>query len=247
MANSRKVAIITGGARGIGAAICRKLARDGFDLHVSYNKSQDQINQLKKELTGQNVSFSMSQGDLTNPETCKKLVDDCLSHHGRLDALVLNAGLFMMGDLESVSMTDWRTLIDTNLSSAVNILKNTLPKLRESKGNIIFIGTGSISHPVPAVDYPAYEASKAGLYVLLKSLSVSAGVHGVRVNMISPGMIDTGTLSKSTADKFKKQIPLNRLGKPEEVAEVVAFLLSDAASYVNGANVDVTGGWIRRS
>lgn len=247
MTNNRRVAIITGGARGIGGAICRKLARDGFDLHVSYNKSQDQINLLKKELTGQNVSFGMTQGDLTNPDTCRNLIDDCINNHGQIDALVLNAGLFIMGDLESVSMTDWRTLIDTNLSSAINILKNALPKLRESKGNIVFIGTGSISHPVPAVDYPAYEASKAGLYVLLKSLSVTEGVHGVRVNMVSPGMIDTGSLSKATVEKISKEVPLNRLGKPEEVAEVVAFLLSDAASYVNGANVDVTGGWIRKS
>jgi NAD(P)-dependent dehydrogenase (short-subunit alcohol dehydrogenase family) len=247
MTNIRKVAIITGGARGIGGAICRKLAQDGFDLHISYNTSKDQINQLKNELTGQNVSFSTTKGDLTNPDICRDLVTNCLYKHKRLDALILNAGLFMMGDLESISMTDWRKLIDTNLSSAINILKNALPNLRESKGNIIFIGTGSISHPVPAVDYPAYEASKAGLYVLLKSLSVTEGVHGVRVNMVSPGMIDTGMLSKSTVDKFKKEVPLNRLGKPEEVAEVVAFLLSDAASYVNGANVDVTGGWIRKS
>ena len=247
MTNIRKVAIITGGARGIGGAICRKLARDGFDLHVSYNTSKDQVNQLKNEMVGQNVSFSTTQGDLTNPDVCRSLIDDCLNQHGKLDALILNAGLFLMGDLESVSMTDWRKLIDTNLSSAINILKNTLPKLRESKGNIIFIGTGSISHPVPAVDYPAYEASKAGLYVLLKSLSVTEGVHGMRVNMVSPGMINTGSLSKSAMEKLAKQVPLNRLGKPEEVAEVVAFLLSDAASYVNGANVDVTGGWIRKS
>jgi NAD(P)-dependent dehydrogenase (short-subunit alcohol dehydrogenase family) len=247
MTNIRKVAIITGGARGIGGAICRKLAREGFDLHVAYNTSKDQVNQLKNEMVGQKVSFSATKGDLTNPDTCRNLIDDCLYRHKKLDALILNAGLFLMGDLESVSMTDWRKLIDTNLSSAINILKNTLPKLRESKGNIIFIGTGSISHPVPAVDYPAYEASKAGLYVLLKSLSVTEGVHGIRVNMVSPGMINTGSLSKSSMEKLAKQVPLNRLGKPEEVAEVVAFLLSDAASYVNGANVDVTGGWIRKS
>ena len=246
MTDQGKVAIVTGGSRGIGAAISKKLVTPGYNIHISYLEKDDYYENLQNEMTGQNVSLSCTRGDIANPNICRTIINDCIDIHGRLDALILNAGIFKMGGFDDISIEDWQKLVNTNLSSAVYLLKYSLPYLRKVAGNIIFIGTGSIANPVPATEYPLYEVSKSGLYVLMKSLSVSEAEFGIRVNMVSPGLIDTGSYGNKTMKDYKKQIPLGRFGKPVEVADAVMFLLSDDASYINGANIDVTGGWIRR-
>lgn len=246
MAKTQKTAIITGGAKGIGAAISSKLADDGFSIHIAYHQSGDEFTKLNAELAEKNIALSSTCGDITDSETCSKIVSDCLHNHGQIDAVILNAGYFTMRNINNISPDEWRKLISVNLSSAIFILNHAVKHLRKTGGNVIFIGTGSIANPVPAPDYPLYEASKAGLYVLMKSLSVSEAEYGVRVNMVSPGMIDSGVYSADTIEKFANQVPLKRLGNPEEVADAVSFLLSDKASYITGANLDVTGGWVRK-
>ncbi|MBU1024177.1 SDR family oxidoreductase [bacterium] len=242
----KPVAIITGGAKGIGAAISSRLASDGYSLHVSYNESLDRFQALEKELMRQNVALSSTHGDISNPEVCRQIALDCIERHHRIDALILNAGKFLMGNLDELSSYEWNQLVQVNITSAVQILKNALPHMRKTGGNVVFLGTGSISNPLPSTNYPLYDASKAGLLVLMKSLSVSEANFGIRVNMVSPGMIDTGSLGGASIKKFSGEVPLQRLGKPEEVANVIAFLISDEASYINGVNLDVAGGWIRR-
>ncbi len=246
MTKTLKTAIITGGATGIGAAISAKLADDGFSMHIAYHNSVDEFTKLNVELTEKNIAPSSTRGDITDSKTCGKIVSDCLDNHGRIDAVILNAGYFTMSNIDNISPDEWRRLIDVNLSSAIFILNHAMQHLRKTGGNVIFIGTGSIATPIPAPDYPLYDASKAGLHALMKSLSASEAEHGVRVNMVSPGMIDTGGFSDGTIEKFTNQVPLKRLGKPDEVADAVCFLLSDKASYINGANLDVTGGWVRK-
>jgi NAD(P)-dependent dehydrogenase (short-subunit alcohol dehydrogenase family) len=246
MTKHTKTAIITGGAKGIGAAISSKLADDGFSLHIAYHQSVDEFTKLSAELAEKNISLSSTRGDITDPETCGKIVSDCLANQGRIDAVILNAGHFTMSNIDNISPDEWNQLIHVNLSSAIFILNHAMEHLRKTGGNVIFIGTGSIANPIPAPDYPLYEASKAGLHVLMKSLSATEAEHGVRVNMVSPGMIDTGGFSDGAIEKFANQVPLKRLGNPDEVADAVGFLLSEKATYITGANLDVTGGWIRK-
>ena len=246
MPETKQVAIITGGAKGIGAAISKRLALDGYSIHISYNESSKDYVSLEKELLGQNVALSLTRGDISNPEVCRQIADDCIEKHDRIDTLILNAGKFLMGSLDDLSSYEWNQLVQVNITSAMQILKNVLPHMRKIGGNVVFLGTGSISNPLPSPDYPLYDASKAGLHVLMKSLSASEAGFGIRVNMVSPGMIDTGNLGSDSIKKFSAQIPLQRLGRPEEVASAVAFLISDEASYINGINLDVSGGWVRR-
>lgn len=246
MTKTLKTAIITGGAKGIGSAIASRLADDAYSLHIAYNNSVDEFTKLTDELASKNITLSSTRGNIADSKTTSKIVSDCLSNHDRIDAVILNAGQFTMRNINNISPDEWRELIDTNLSSSIFILKHAIEHLRKTKGNIIFIGTGSIANQIPAPDYPLYEASKAGLHVLMTSLSVSEAKHGVRVNMVSPGMIDTGGYSDNLIEEYSNQVPLKRLGKPEDIANAVSFLLSDKASYITGTNLDVTGGWVRK-
>lgn len=243
---TKKTAIVTGGSRGIGAAICKKLAPMGYALHISFLKSEIEFANLQDSLTEYNISLTATIGDIREPSTCRRIIQDCLENHSRLDTVILNAGIFMPGGINDLSNENWRELIDTNLSSTVYLLREALPQLRESGGNVIFIGTGSIANPLPAPQYPFYEASKAGLYVLMKSLSVTEGKNNVRVNIVSPGLVDTGGYAAESIKKLESEIPLGRMGTTSEVADAVAFLLSEEASYINGSNIDVSGGWIRQ-
>jgi len=243
----KRIALITGGARGIGAAISRRLAHDGFNLHLNYHESFSRYEKLRKELQEFGISVTGTKADIQNPRECGQVVADCIKAHGYLWALILNAGVFIKGNPVDVSIEEWRKLIDTNLSSAMYLLKYALPHMRKNGGSIIFLGTGSIADSAPTTEYPCYAASKAGLYVLMRSLAVSEGKYGIRVNMVSPGMIDSGQYSKKTIEKFGEEIPLGRIGKPEDVASAVSFLLSDEASYISGANIDVSAGWVRSS
>lgn len=242
----KKVAIVTGATGGIGFEISRKLVSSGYNLHISYLGNEKRYEELKSELVRQNVTLSATKGNIRDSATCGKIISDCVEFHQRIDAVILNAGIFKAGELPDIPENEWHNLVETNLSSAVYILKHAIPKLRVSRGSIIFLGSGSLSNPIPAPDYPLYEASKAGLFVLMKSLSVSEGKHGVRVNMVSPGLIDTGGYKPESMEKLTKEIPAGRFGNPIDVANAVDFLLGEKASYISGANIEVTGGWVRK-
>ena len=241
----KRTILITGGARGIGASIAKHLAKSDFNVHVVYNRSALEFKKLRDELSALGIQISDTRGDIRMPDDCKKIIDDCIAQHGQLWGLILNAGIFIPDDPVGISIDDWKSLIDTNLSSAVYLLKWALPPIRESHGSIVFIGTGSIADSTPAPDYPLYAASKAGLYVLMRSLAVSEGKFGVRVNMVSPGMIDAGNYSEKLIVEYEAGIPLGRMGNPRDIASAVGFLLSDEASYISGANIDISGSWTR--
>lgn len=241
----KKVTLITGGASGIGEAISRQLARDGYSLHINYNRSSENFKKLKRELENHNVKITGTKADIRSPEECKKIIDECLQAHNGLGALILNAGVFLRGNPIDLSVEEIRQLVDTNLTSSLYLLKYAIPILRKVKGAIIFLGTGSIADSTPSSEYSCYAASKSGLYVMMRSLAVSEGKYGIRVNMVSPGMIDAGGYSQKILTKYKKEIPLGYLGKPNDIASVVSFLLSEEAKYISGANIDVSGGWVR--
>ena len=241
----KKVVLITGGTGGIGEAIASRLARDNFDLHIAWHLNSSAYENLLRKLSQLNIVIGGTKADIRNPDDCKKIVDDCIKTHKSLWGLVLNAGIFIPGGVDDLSPDQWKNLVETNLSSSIYLLKYALPHLRKSRGSVIFIGTGSIADSPPAPEYPLYAASKAGIYVLMRSLAVSEGKNGVRVNTVSPGLIDTGNYSESTIKKFEKEIPLGKFGKPDDIASTVSFLLNDNASYISGTNIDISGGWIR--
>ncbi len=236
-----KNAIVTGASRGIGRAIALRLARDGYRVLVNYHSSEEKAREVVNEILssgGEAVAYRANVGSV---EEVREMVSWFHGRYGKIHGLVLNAGIYLRKNVRDISVEDWEKTIRVNLSGAFYVVKESLRYLGEG-ASIVFISSqlafrGSSSDP-------AYGASKAGLLGLMHSLAVQLAPK-VRVNAVAPGTIDTDIIANYTPEmrmERERKIPLGRIGKPEEVAAVVSFLLSDDASYITGATIDVNGG-----
>ncbi|MFL1453958.1 SDR family NAD(P)-dependent oxidoreductase [Marinobacter sp. GN3S48] len=245
---NQPVAIVTGGGSGIGAAIASMLTRQGWSVVICGRRSST----LKRiaETTGAHAVVA----DITNPDGVSHLVDYALEQFGKLDGLVLNAGVIRPGLVGELSDQDWAAMIETNLTAPFKLLRAALPHLVESKGSVI--GIASVSALQASGGIAGYNASKAGLSMLLRSVAIDYGPQGVRANVVCPGwtrsemadmeMSELGAergLDKEQAYKLASCLaPLERPALAEEVASVASWLLSPAASYMNAAVIPVDGG-----
>jgi NAD(P)-dependent dehydrogenase (short-subunit alcohol dehydrogenase family) len=251
-----RVALVTGGARGIGAAISHSLASQGAVVAAGYGSNRKAAERLCEELEQNGTRTSVHQGNIGKPEDCERVVRDVIEQHDRLDILVNNAGVTADKPVLKLSGEDWDKVIAVNLSGAFHTSKAALEHMLErGSGRIVFIS--SIIGEMGNIGQANYAASKSGLYGLAKTMAREAAQAlqkegkldeaslGLTVNCVAPGFIETDMLA-SVPDKvlenIKKQIPLGRLGRPEEVARVVHFLCADAASYITGQVWSVNGG-----
>ncbi len=239
--NDQRVALITGSTKGIGYGIAQRLAREGYAIALNYLRDADTAAQAVAELE-KLVPAAAFQADVSDPEAARRLIDAVLERFGRLDVLVNNAGPFLLRPAAETSVEEWRAMIDGNLNSAFYCSKFALPELRKTSGVIINIGTQNAETARGAPNTTAYNVAKTGLVVLTKSLARIEGRWGVRVNMVNPGFIETYHTTDDERAQIPPMVPLRRLGTVEDVAEAVAFLVSDRASYINGAVLNVTGG-----
>ena len=232
-----KKALITGGARGIGESICRALSRDGWYIYIHCGKSIDEANKLALELGNAEVISA----DLANPDSVNLIAEKC----GDAELLVNNAGVALVSLFDCVSDSDMRRMFEINLFAPMNLARKLLPNMiSKKKGNIINIS--SIFGSVGGSCEVDYSAAKAAMIGFTKALSKEVGPSGVRVNCVCPGIIDTemnDDLSFDDIETLSDQVPLGRIGEPEEVAEMVSFLASDRSGYVSGAIFDIDGGW----
>lgn len=234
-----KVAIVSGGSKGIGASIVETLASSGFDVVLNYRFSANKANDIASKFSNV-VTF---QADVSDHAQVKSLVDFTISKFGRIDLLVNNAGIDFINTLSDTSDSDFDTVLRNNLYSAFYLSKEVSPYMINAKSGLI-INISSIWGIVGASCEMAYSVSKAGLDAMTKSLAKELGPSNIRVNSIAPGIIDTDMnsfLSKEELNEIVNDIPLERIGLPSDVADTVLFL--DKNSYITGQVIQVTGGW----
>lgn len=234
-----KVAIVSGGSRGIGASIVETLASSGFDVVLNYRFSADKANNIASKFSNV-VTF---QADVSDHAQVKSLVDFTISKFGHIDLLVNNAGIDFINTLSDTSDSNFDKVLKNNLYSAFYLSKEVSPYMINAKSGLI-INISSIWGIVGASCEMAYSVSKAGLDAMTKSLAKELGPSNIRVNSIAPGIIDTDMnsfLSKEELSEIVNDIPLERIGLPSDVADTVLFLVKN--SYITGQVIQVTGGW----
>ena len=234
-----KVAIVSGGSRGIGASIVETLASSGFDVVLNYRFSANKANDIASKFSNV-VTF---QADVSDHAQVKSLVDFTISKFGRIDLLVNNAGIDFINTLSDTSDSDFDMVLRNNLYSAFYLSKEVSPYMINAKSGLI-INISSIWGIVGASCEMAYSVSKAGLDAMTKSLAKELGPSNIRVNSIAPGIIDTDMnsfLSKEELSEIVNDITLERIGLPSDLANTVLFL--DKNSYITGQVIQVTGGW----
>jgi len=239
-----RVAIVTGGTRGIGAAITRMLADEGAAVGAGYSRGKESAEKFRDEMVANGAKLSIHQGRVDDADDCNRVVKEVLDEYGRVDYLVNNAGITIDKTMRRMSVEDWRQVINVNLSGAFQMTKAVLEHMIErGSGRLVMIS--SVIGETGNVGQANYAASKAGLFGFTKSLALEMAQKGITVNSVAPGFIATEMVSaipEAVLAKVIERIPQRRLGKPEEVARVVRFLLEDDASYITGAVFHVNGG-----
>lgn len=239
-----KVAIVTGGSRGIGRAISRELAAAGATVVVNYKTAADAADAAVAEITSAQRRAVAVQADVTNEADVKRLVSSTLASFGRLDVLVCNAGIVKDKLLAGMSLEDWESVIATNLRGPFLCVREALPTMIGAKsGSIVLLS--SIAADRGGRGHANYSAAKGGVNAMVRALAVELAPKKIRVNAVSPGVIVTDMserIRQVAEDEVMRQIPLKRYGRPEEVARAVRFLASDEASYITGEILHVTGG-----
>ena len=241
-----KIALVTGGSRGIGKAIALALAEAGAYVMITYRSSAAEAQNVVDEIKRKGRESKAFQSDAADFNQSKEIVEKIVGTYNRLDVLVNNAGITKDGLLMRMNEEDWDAVIDTNLKSVFNLSKAAIrPMMSQRSGKIINIT--SISGVIGNAGQTNYAASKAGMIGFTKSLAKELGSRNIQVNAVAPGFVETEMTAKLNDEQRKKleeNIPLRRTAKPEEIANVVRFLASSDADYITGQVICVDGGMV---
>ena len=251
-----RVVFVTGGTRGIGAAISRSFAEQGAVVAAGYGSDDEHANALLKQLQEHGVDASIHQGNVGSAEDCRRLIGDAIEQHGRVDILVNNAGITVDKTVLKMTDEDWYKVIGVNLSGTFFMSQAVLPHMIE-RGSGRIINISSMTGEIGNIGQANYAASKSGMFGLTKTLAREACYQlakagklgedsiGITVNAVSPGYIRTemfDQIPERLLERIKAGIPVGRIGRPDDVARVVHFLASDYSSYITGVVWDVNGG-----
>ena len=253
-----RVALVTGGTRGIGAATCRELAEQGAHIAAGYWNGDEDVEKFAADMRANHPDrrITVHEGNIGQAEDCRRVVGEVIVQHGRLDILVNNAGITIDRTVAKMTEEDWQKVIAVNLSGAFFMAQAAVEHMIE-RGTGRIINVSSVIGETGNIGQVNYAASKSGLFGLTKSLAreaifqvsraqrpVGDGI-GLTVNAVTPGFVATGmlaTVPDKVLDKIRAQIPVGRLGDPEEIARVVCFLAADASAYITGQIWAVNGG-----
>jgi acetoacetyl-CoA reductase len=239
-----RVALVTGGTRGIGAAIVAALAADGIHVAAGYSSRKADANDMAAKLAAEGHAVSVHQGNVGKPEDCLRVVAEVLDQHDHIDYLINNAGITVDKTVRNMTVEDWHAVLRVNLSGAFYMSKAVLDHMI-GRGFGRIVNISSIIGETGSIGQANYAASKSGLFGLTKSLALETARKGITVNCVAPGFIDTemvAAVPKEALDRVLATIPMRRLGRPEEIAHAVRFLLQDDAGYITGAVISVNGG-----
>ncbi len=240
-----RVAVVTGGMGGLGEAICMKLGKMDYKVVATYSPGNTKHNEWLAEMKKQGYEFRAVPVNVTNFESCQQAIAQITKDVGPVDVLVNNAGITRDTTFRKMDQDSWRAVITTNLDSVFNMTKPVIDAMAERNWGRI-INVSSVNGQKGAFGQTNYSAAKAGMHGFTKAAALEYAKKGVTVNTISPGYIGTKmvmAIPKEVLDsKIIPQIPVGRLGKPEEVAGLVAYLCSEEAAFVTGANIAINGG-----
>ena len=235
-----KNVLITGGTRGIGAACAELFSKNGYNVYAIYNKDEKSAEEMKEKF-GCRVYCSDIKDRNSVKETIAKILDDA----GKIDILINNAGIAQQKLFIDLDDSEWDNMIDTNLTGIYNVTKEVLKNMISNHSGAI-VNVSSIWGQCGSSCEVHYSASKSGVIGLTKALAKEMAMSGIRVNCVAPGMIETqmnAAFSKEDIEEICEEIPMGRMGKPMECAELIYFLSSDKASYITGQVIGVNGGW----
>ena len=238
-----KVIVVTGSSRGIGAEIVKLLAKSGYTVILNYNKSEDCAKSVENELKNLGHTVDIFKADVSKKEEAECLVKFAVNKYGRIDVLINNAGISQTKLFTDITDEDWQNMMNNNLNSAFYCTRETVKNMIHNKQGLI-INMSSIWGVTGASCEVHYSTAKAGLIGFTKALAKELGPSNIRVNAIAPGIIDTDMCSEYSAeekDKIKEEIPLERIGTPENIAKCAKWLIED--DYVTGEVISINGGW----
>mgnify|MGYP004520902775 FL=1 len=238
-----KTVIVTGGSRGIGAAIVKELALKKYNVVLNYNKSEKEAEKIKEELKENDINIEIFKADISDKKQAKELIEFTLNKFKNIDVLINNAGIDQIKPFMEITENDWNTMFKINLNSVFNCTQEALKNMIHNKKGCI-INISSIWGITGASCEVHYSASKAAIDGMTKALAKELGPSNIRVNSIAPGLVNTEMnkeLSKEDLAELKKEIPLGRIAQPEEIAKSVEWLIED--EYVSGQIISVNGGW----
>lgn len=241
-----KVILVTGATRGIGKQIAITFAKEGYDIAINYRKENEDLENTKKAIEENGVKCFAVQGDVSSFEDCERFVKEIINEYGKIDVLVNNAGITKDTLLMKMKKEDFESVIDVNLVGTFNVTKNVVPYMMKARSGRI-INISSVVGVSGNAGQTNYSASKAGIIGFTKSLAKEIASRNILVNAVAPGFIETNmtdVLKDEVKEAIIKQIPLNRMGKTEDVANVVKFLASEDSLYITGQVINIDGGML---
>ncbi len=242
---SKRIALVTGGIGGIGSSICKQLSADGFTVVANYiapEEAKAQAWLAAERAAGKDVHIAL--GDVSNFESCVAMVAKIKAEVGPVSVLINNAGITKDGMFKKMSLDNWSNVINVNLNSVFNVTKQVVDDMLAAGWGRI-VNMSSVNGQKGQFGQANYAAAKAGMHGFTKSLAQETASKGITVNTISPGYIGTEmvmAIKQEVRDQIIATIPVGRLGKPEEIAKLVSYLVSDDASFITGSNVSINGG-----
>ena len=241
-----RAAVVTGGARGIGRAICVELARAGANVCVNYLRSEAAAKRAVRDLVGLKSDAIAVRADVTKAREAKRLVDRAAKRYGRLDILVNNVGDYLVKPIAKTTEADWRRILESNLTSAFLCTKYALPHLRKSKrGRVVNLVCAGAYRAHGTAEIAAYYAAKAGVVAFTKALAREEGKHRITANAVAPAIIEDYDMAVEDAwETPRKEFSIPRSETSSDVAHAVTYLCSDEAGFVTGNVLNVTGGWL---